>query len=71
MDSDTETGTSFNRKDFKKLLYDIGLNEKKLKDVRLTFEEDEFRKPLFDEIVILSTSRFERNIVIIDILRTL
>lgn len=71
MYSDTGTGTSFNRKGFKELLYDAGLNEKRLKDGRLTFEADEFREPLFDEIVVLSTSRFARNIIIIDVLRTL
>ncbi|VYU50670.1 Recombinase [Clostridium paraputrificum] len=71
MYSDTGTGTSFNRKGFKKLLYDAGLNEKRLKDGRLTFEADEFREPLFNEIVVLSTSRFARNIIIIDVLRTL
>lgn len=71
MYSDTGTGTSFNRKGFKELLYDAGLNEKKLKDGRITFEADEFREPLFDEIVVLSTSRFARNIIIIDVLRTL
>lgn len=42
-----------------------------MKDGRLTFEADEFREPLFNEIVVLSTSRFARNIVIIDVLRTL
>lgn len=71
MYSDTGTGTSFNRKGFKELLYDVGLNEKKLKDGGLTFEADEFREPLFDEIVVLSTLRFARNIIIIDVLRTL
>lgn len=71
MYSDTGTGTSFNRKGFKELLYDAGLNEKRLKDGRLTFEADEFREPLFNEIVVLSTSRFARNIIIIDVLRTL
>ncbi|SHI02814.1 Site-specific DNA recombinase [Clostridium collagenovorans DSM 3089] len=69
--SDTGTGISFNRQGFKKLLYDAGLNEKRLKDGRLTFEADEFREPLFNEIVVLSTSRFARNIIIIDVLRTL
>ena len=33
MYSDVGTGTSFKREGFKKLLYDAGLNEKKLKDV--------------------------------------
>lgn len=56
--SDTGTGTSFNRKGFKRLLFDCGLNEKKLKDGRLTFEVDKVREPLFNEIVVLNTSRF-------------
>lgn len=71
MYSDTGTGTSFNRKGFKQLLYDCGLNEKKLKDGRLTFEVDATREPLVKEIVVLSSSRFARNIAIIDILRIL
>lgn len=71
MYSDTGTGTSFNRKGFKKLLFDCGLNEKKLKDGRLTFEVDPIREPLFSEIIVLSTSRFARNISIIDVLRIL
>ena len=71
MYSDTGTGTSFNSKGFKKLLFDCGLNEKKLKDGRLTFEVDSIREPLFNEIVVLNTSRFARNIAIIDILRIL
>lgn len=71
MYSDTGTGTSFNRKGFKRLLFDCGLNEKKLKDGRLTFEVDKVRDPLFNEIVVLNTSRFARNIAIIDILRVL
>lgn len=53
MYSDTGTGTSFKRKGFKELLYDAGLNEKKLNDGRITFKADEFREPLFDEIVVL------------------
>lgn len=71
MYSDVGTGTSFKREGFKQLLYDAGLNLKKLKDGRITFESDEFREPLFTEIVVLSTSRFARNIIIIDTLRTL
>ena len=69
--SDTGTGTSFNRNGFKQLLFDCGLNSKVLKDGRLTFEADKLRESLFDEIVVLSTSRFARNIAIIDILRLL
>lgn len=71
MYSDTGTGTSFNRKGFKQLLFDCGLNEKKLKDGRLTFEVDQLREPMVKEIVVLNTSRFARNIAIIDILRVL
>lgn len=71
MYSDTGTGTSFKRKGFKQLLFDCGLNEKILKDGRLTFEVDALREPLFNEIVVINTSRFARNIAIIDILRVL
>lgn len=71
MYSDTGTGTSFKRKGFKQLLFDCGLNEKILKDKRLTFEADSTREPLFKEIIVLNTSRFARNIAIIDILRVL
>ena len=53
MYSDVGTGTSFNREGFKQLLYDAGLNARKLKDGRLTFEADETRDPLFNEIIIL------------------
>lgn len=69
--SDTGTGTSFNRAGFKELLFDCGLNEKKLKDGRITFEADLIRESLYSEVVVLSTSRFARNIAIIDILRAL
>lgn len=71
MYSDTGTGTSFKRSGFQKLMYDAGLNLKVLKDGRLTFEVDDIRQPLFNEIVVLNTSRFARNIAIIDILRIL
>ena len=71
MYSDTGTGTSFNRSGFQQLMYDAGLNLKKLKDGRLTFESDFRRDPLFNEIVVINTSRFARNIAIIDILRAL
>ncbi|WP_243449807.1 recombinase family protein [Clostridium botulinum] len=53
------------------MLFDCGLNEKKLKDGRLTFEVDQIKEPLYKEIVVLNTSRFARNIAIIDILRVL
>ncbi|WP_244990512.1 recombinase family protein [Clostridium algidicarnis] len=71
MYSDTGTGTSFKRKGFKKLMYDAGLNTKELRDGRMTFEADLERRPLFDEIVVINTSRFARNIAVIDILRVL
>lgn len=69
--SDTGTGVSFNREGFKRLMYDAGLNICKLNDGRITFEADNIRKPIFDEIVVINTSRFSRNIAIIDILRVL
>lgn len=71
MYSDTGTGTSFKRVGFQKLMYDAGLNLRVLKDGRLTFEVDSQREPLFNEIVVLNTSRFSRNIAIVDILRVL
>lgn len=71
MYSDTGTGTSFDRKGFQQLMYDAGLNKKVLKDGRLTFEVDALRNPIFNEIVVLSTSRFARNILIVDVLRLL
>ncbi len=67
MYSDTGTGTSFKRKGFKQFCFDCGLNEKILKDGRLTFEVDALREPLFNEIVVINTSRFARNIAIIDV----
>lgn len=69
--SDTGSGTSFKRSGFQKLMYDSGLNTRTLKDGRLTFEVDSEREPLFNEIVVLSTSRFARNIAIIEVLRIL
>ncbi|HHD2752387.1 TPA: recombinase family protein [Clostridium perfringens] len=69
--SDTGTGVSFNREGFKRLMYDAGLNILKLSDGRITFEADYAREPIFDEIVVINTSRFSRNIAIIDILRVL
>ncbi|WP_243154540.1 recombinase family protein [Clostridium sporogenes] len=71
MYSDTGTGTSFKRKGFTKLMYDAGLNTKELRDGRMTFEVDLERQPLFNEIVVINTSRFARNIAVIDILRVL
>lgn len=71
MYSDTGTGTSFKRKGFQKLMYDAGLNSKILKDGRLIFEVDSEREPVFNEIVVVNTSRFARNIAIVDTLRVL
>lgn len=71
MYSDTGTGTSFKRTGFKQLMYDAGLNTKELKDSRMVFEVDAERQPLFNEIVVINTSRFARNIAIVDILRVL
>lgn len=69
--SDTGTGTSFKRTGFQQLMYDAGLNSKQLKDSRMVFEVDAEREPLFNEIVVINTSRFARNIAIIDVLRIL
>ena len=69
--SDTGTGTSFNRVGFKQLLFDCGLNARKLRDGRITFEADLTRDSIYNEIIVLSSSRFARNIAIIDILRVL
>ncbi len=71
MYSDTGTGTSFKRAGFQQLMYDAGLNAKNLKDGRMVFEVDAERQPLFNEIVVINTSRFVRNIAIVDILRVL
>ncbi|WP_346892673.1 recombinase family protein [Clostridium sp. UBA871] len=71
MYSDTGTGTSFKRAGFQQLMYDTGLNAKDLKDGRMVFEVDAERQPLFNEIVVINTSRFARNIAIVDILRVL
>ncbi|WP_291570857.1 recombinase family protein [Clostridium sp. UBA4548] len=69
--SDTGTGTSFKRAGFQQLMYDAGLNSRQLKDSRMVFEVDSEREPLFNEIVVINTSRFARNIAIIDVLRVL
>lgn len=69
--SDVGTGTSFKRAGFQKLMYDAGLNVTKLKDGRLTFEADNWRKPIFQEIAVINASRFSRNISIIEVLRIL
>lgn len=71
MYADTGTGTSFKRAGFQQLMYDAGLNTKDLKDGRMVFEVDAERQPLFNEIVVINTSRFARNIAIVDILRVL
>lgn len=56
-------------------MYDAGLNAKDLKDGRMVFEVEveveAERQPLFNEIVVINTSRFARNIAIVDILRVL
>ena len=69
--SDIGTGTGFKRAGFQKLMYDAGLNLKKLSDGRLTFEADVRREANFDEIAVITASRFSRNIGIIEILRVL
>lgn len=53
--SDTGTGTSFNRVGFKQLLFDCGLNARKLRDGRITFEADLTRDSIYNEIIVLSS----------------
>ncbi|MPQ44578.1 recombinase family protein [Clostridium tarantellae] len=69
--SDVCTGTSFKRAGFQKLMYDAGLNLKKLNDGRITFEADQWREPLFEEIAVINASRFSRSVSIIEVLRVL
>lgn len=69
--SDTGTGTSFKRAGFESMMYEAGLNVKQLSDGRITFEADFFRESILDEIVVINTSRFSRNIAIVEILRLL
>lgn len=66
------TGTSLNRRDdFTRMLLDAGLIERKVTRTRSIFEIDYSKKPKFNLILVKNTSRFARNVMVIDILREL
>lgn len=65
------SGTSLNRREeFKRMLYDAGLDETVLNSKKSVFTASP-RKPLFNRIFVKNTSRFARNVLVIDILREL
>lgn len=64
------TGTSFKRRDgFLKMLYDAGLDINTYNNEVIYSVSD--REPLFNVIAVKSTSRFARNILVVDIIRKL
>lgn len=63
------TGTVFDREQFLDMLYDAGLDYQTIKG-KLIFTTSD-RKPLFKYICVSNTSRFARNILIVDIIREL
>ncbi len=69
---DKGTGTSFRREGFQKMLYDAGLDklDEKSTNKKIVFIQSN-REPLFHKIIVKDTSRFARNIVIMDIIREL
>lgn len=67
--SDKETGTTFDREGFLKMLYDAGIDKTEVKG-KLVFTTSN-REPLFEEIYVSNTSRIARNILIVDIIREL
>lgn len=67
--ADKETGTTFDRESFLRMLYDAGINISKVNG-KLVFTAST-REPLFSEIYISNTSRIARNILIMDIIREL
>jgi Site-specific recombinases, DNA invertase Pin homologs len=69
---DKGTGTSFRRSDFQKLLLDAGLDklDEKNTNRKIVFIQSN-REPLFNQIIVKDTSRFARNIIIMDIIREL
>ncbi|MBO7747912.1 recombinase family protein [Paenibacillus sp. MWE-103] len=65
------SGTSLNRREeFSRLLYDAGLDEIKVSDNKSVFTVSH-REPLFKYIYVKNTSRFARNVLVIEILREL
>ncbi|WP_160680887.1 recombinase family protein [Clostridium sp. C8-1-8] len=69
---DKGTGTSFKRKDFQRMLIDAGLDklDEKHTNKKIVFIQS-YREPLFNRIIVKDTSRFARNIVIMDVIREL
>lgn len=66
------TGTSLTKRDeFRRMLNDAGLTEIKISNNRSIFEINRSITPKFDVILVKNTSRFARNVMVIDILREL
>jgi len=65
------SGTSLKKRDeFKKMLFDAGINEYRGRD-EFTYEIDKKRPPKFKKIYVRNTSRFTRDVSIVSILRAL
>lgn len=66
------TGTSLNKREqFTQMLIDAGLIERKVTKNKSIFEIDHNKEPQFNMILVKNTSRFARNVMVIDILREL
>lgn len=66
------TGTSLNkREEFTKMLIDAGLDPIIISKDRTLYQANKDRKPLFTKIYVKNTSRFARNVMVIEILREL
>ncbi|NNG66127.1 recombinase family protein [Caldanaerobacter subterraneus] len=64
------TGTTINkRKEFLRMIYDAGIDIKEHKGEQVYIVSD--RKPKFDLILVKNTSRFARNINVVELLRKL
>ncbi|MFC5647838.1 recombinase family protein [Paenibacillus solisilvae] len=65
------SGTSLNRREeFSEMLHDAGLDETKINQKKTVFTASS-REPRFHKIYVKNTSRFARNVMVIDILREL
>ncbi|KRF31945.1 recombinase family protein [Paenibacillus sp. Soil787] len=65
------SGTSLNRREeFSRMLYDAGLDETKINSKKSVFTASH-REPQFHQIHVKGTSRFARNVLVIDVLREL
>lgn len=69
---DKGTGTSFKRQDFQRMLIDAGLEklDERNTNKKIVFIQSD-REPLFNRIIVKDTSRFARNVIIMDIIREL